>query len=241
MIFKHKYEVVVKDLNNAKKVSNKAFLGYMEEIASLHSATVGHGVNDVIENGAAWILLGWKLEVLQRCNYGEMVHLNTWVRQNERFCSYRDFELFDEKNNLIAKGTSKWVLVDLKTKHITKINDELANIYNPEYGKNVFVETNLEKIKEPKECISSVIYKVNRSDIDVNQHMHNLNYLDLAYEALPEEIFSKEELNNVTINYKHELKYGDIVKCLYGFENGKHIVTIKSEDETKIHAIVELS
>ena len=241
MIFKHQYEVVVKDLNNRNKVSNKAILGYMEEIASLHSATVGYGVNDVIENGTAWILLDWKLEVLQRCNYGEKVHLNTWVKQNEKFYSYRDYELFDEKDNLIAKGTSKWVLVDLETKRITKINEELANIYNPEYEKSVFVETKLEKVREPKEYISGVMYNVNRSDIDVNEHMHNLNYLDLAYEALPEEIYNNEELNNVRMNYKHELKFGDVAKCMYGFENNKHLVAIKSEDESKLHAIIELS
>ena len=241
MIFKHKYEVVVKDLNNEKKVSNKAILGYMEEIASLHSATVGHGVNDVIKNGAAWILLDWKLEVVQRCGYGEMVHLDTWVRENEKYYSHRDFEIFDEKDNLIARGTSKWVLVDLETKHITKINDELADIYNPEYGKNVFSEVKLEKIREPKEYLSNIICKVNRAHIDVNEHMHNLNYLDLAYEALPEEIYTNRELNNVRINYKHELKYGDIVKCMYSFENNKHIVAVKSEDESKLHAIIELS
>jgi medium-chain acyl-[acyl-carrier-protein] hydrolase len=241
MIFKHKYEVVVKDLGKTNKVSNKALLGFMEEIASLHSATIGHGVNDVIKNGEAWILLDWKLQVLERCNYGEVVSLNTWVRDSDKFYSYRDFEVYDEKDKLIAKGTSKWVLVDIKTTHITRISDELIKKYNPEFEKNVFNEAKLERIKEPNNYQSNIIYKVNRADIDVNKHMHNLYYLDLAYEALPEDIYLNEEMNNVRINYKHELKLGDTVKCLYSYENNKHIVAVKSEDESKLYAIVELN
>ena len=241
MIFKHNYEVVVKDLGKTNKVTNKALLGFMEEIASLHSSTIGYGVDDVTRNEVAWILLDWKLQVIERCNYAETVYLNTWVRETDKFYSYRDFEVYNEEDKLIAKGTSKWVLVDVNSKHITKISDELAKKYNPEFEKNVFNETKLAKIREPNKYLSNIIYKVNRADIDVNKHMHNLNYLDLAYEALPENIYLSEEMNNVRINYKHELKLGDTVKCLYGYEENKHIVAIKNQDESKLYAIIELN
>ncbi len=241
MIFEHKYEVVVKDLEKNNKLSNKAILGYMEEIASLHSSTVGQGVDDLEKNGTAWVILDWKVQVYDRCGYGEIVTLKTWVSANDKFCSYRDYEVYDSKNNLIAIGTSKWVLIDMKTKHITKIDDELGKKYKPEYNKNVFNEEKLEKIKEPTEYISNIIYNVQRSDIDVNKHVHNLNYLDFAYEALPQDIYEQNQnIKSVRITYKHELKYGDIIKCLYSNEDGKYIVAIKSQDETKLHAIVEL-
>ena len=32
-------------------------------------------------------------------------------------------------------------------------------------------------------------YYIQRRDIDINEHMHNLNYLDMAYEILPEDIY----------------------------------------------------
>ena len=70
--------------------------------------------------------------------------------------------------------------------------------------------------------------------------MHNLNYLRLAYETLPEEIYNQKEVNNVRIMYKHQIKLKDKVKCFYASENGKHTITIKSEDENILHAIIEL-
>lgn len=72
--------------------------------------------------------------------------------------------------------------------------------------------------------------------------MHNLYYLDLAYEALPEEIYAKRPFNNIRITYKKEIKLGDIVKCNYSNKNGKHIITIESNDGEKnnLHSIIEI-
>ena len=76
--------------------------------------------------------------------------------------------------------------------------------------------------------------------IDINKHLHNIYYLDIAKEALPEEIAFGNELNNFEIMYKKEIKLGEIVKALYSFEDGYHYVTIKSEDESIIHSIMRL-
>ena len=70
--------------------------------------------------------------------------------------------------------------------------------------------------------------------------MHNLNYMDLANEALPDEVYKLGELNNVRITYKREIKLGEIVKCEYSLVNGRHLVVVKSSDEKIIHALIEM-
>mgnify|MGYP003311595577 CR=1 FL=1 len=71
--------------------------------------------------------------------------------------------------------------------------------------------------------------------------MHNLNYIELANEALPEDVYKGALFNDVRIAYKKEIKLGETVKCKYTFEDNKHIVVVKSEDDTVTHAIIELS
>ena len=70
--------------------------------------------------------------------------------------------------------------------------------------------------------------------------MYNLYYLYLAYEALPEEEYNKRPFNYIKIQYKNQIKFGEIVKCKYAKENGENIVTIKSEDEKVLHAIIKI-
>ena len=81
---------------------------------------------------------------------------------------------------------------------------------------------------------------LSEKDIDLNQHMHNLYYLDLAYEALPEEVYETRPFDHVRITYKKEIKLGDVINCKYGNENGKHVIVIESEDGKTIHSVIEL-
>ena len=141
---------------------------------------------------------------------------------------------------LIAVATSKWVLFDLKEQKITKLTDEIISPYKPE-SESVFEEPLIKKIKEPENAELSFIYEVKRSDIDMIKHMHNLNYLNLAYEALPEESYFNSEKNNVCIMYKNQILLGEKVKCYYAKQENEEIVIIKNEDDSMVHAIVKLN
>ena len=44
-------------------------------------------------------------------------------------------------------------------------------------------------------------------------------------------------LKDINKNFK-EVKYEDTVKVFYSYENDKHIVTIKNNEETELHAII---
>ena len=98
----------------------------------------------------------------------------------------------------------------------------------------------MDKIKVPESYSTEMEYKVCRRDIDLNGHMHNLYYLDLAYEALPQNVYEQRPFDKIRIQYKKEIKFGDVVKCRYTFEDGKHIVFICDRDENLVHAIIIL-
>lgn len=241
MKFEGEYIVGIKDIGRTNQVTNFAFLSFLEEIASTHSNTVGYGVGDIQTKKKVWLLMDWKLKVFERPKYMDKLTLKTWARPIEKhiFYTYRDFEVYSNGKR-VAIATSRWVLYDLETNKITKITEDILNLYNPE-EESVFEEKEILKIKEPEEKKSSIEYEVIRADIDVNNHMHNLNYLKLAYEVLPENIYFNEDLKNVRIMYKHQVLLKDKVKIFYSKEQNKHIISIKSYDEKVLHAIVTLS
>ena len=226
MIYKEKFKMGLKDVWKGKQISNHAILEYLENIAAYHSDQVGYGINTSDETGLTWILLDWKVKVIKRPEYGQ-------------YYAYRDFEIYDENHNLCVIASSKWLLINNKTGKIAKVEQEMADKYQSEFGKSVFQEE-LEKIKLPENYESSIIYEVKRKDIDIIGHMHNLYYLDIAYEALPEEIYQKRPFNELRINYKKEIKLGESVRCSYTYTENKQIVVIQSEDNKTVHAVIEL-
>ena len=241
MKFEGEYLVGIRDIGIDNKITNLAILSFLQEIASTHSNEVGYGVNDIENKKKVWLLMDWKLQVFERPKYSDKLLIKTWARPIEKhiFYTYRDFEIF-LNGKLIAIATSKWVLFDLKLNKITKITQEILDLYKPEDEK-VFEEKEIPKIKESDNQEYKILYEVRRKDIDVNKHMHNLNYLSLAYEALPNDIYANVELNNVRVMYKHQILLGDKVKCFLSKEKEKYIISIKSENEKVLHAIIVLS
>ena len=237
MIYSNNYKIGLEDIGINYEASNKALLKIMEDVACLHSASVGYGVFEIETKKRVWMLLDWKIKILKRPKYNDEIKAETWSRKIERLYAYRDFQLKDKEGNIIAIGTSRWIFVDTDRRRPVRLTEDIANLYESEFDKNVF-EEEMEDIK-CEDYLFKKEYYIQRRDIDLNEHMHNLSYLDMAYEILPEDIYKNKIFDNVRIIYKKEIIYGERVECYYTEENNKYIITAKSED--KVNAIIELS
>ncbi len=205
MIYTENFKMSLKDIGKQNKIKNRAILEILENIAGYQSDYVGFGANETVKTKIAWVLLDWKLEVIKRPTYGQTLQVKTWGRNMNKFFTYRDYEIYDENNELCIIATSKWTLLNIEKRKMVRLTEELIEKYKPE-EKSVFLDEKLDKIKIPTKFISNIKYKVIRKDIDLNKHMHNLYYLDLAYEALPEDVYAKRPFDNVRITYKKEIK-----------------------------------
>ena len=123
MIFKEQFTMQLKDIGKENYMKNRAILEIFENIGTHHSDIAGYGPNDIRRTGVTWVLLDWKVQVLKRPKYGEKLNVSTWGRTMKRTYTYRDFEMYDEENNLCVIGTSKWVLIDIETGRISKITE----------------------------------------------------------------------------------------------------------------------
>ena len=72
-----------------------------------------------------------------------------------------------------------------------------------------------------------------------NKKLSCLNF-KIEESSLPDDVYDNEkEFNNFKISYKKEIKLGETVKCKYSFLNNTHVICIKSEDDTKLHSVIE--
>ena len=222
-------------------LTNKSILSLMETIAGAHSGYVNYSFSELAKENKAWVLLNWKLQVLKRPTADEKITIKTWGRFNNKLFTIRDFKMFDEKGNLCALASSKWCLIDMLNGKITKLPENIQEIYHGFRDESVFNINDLPKLsipeKTPDKCDT---YKIRRFDLDINKHVHNLNYLDYAYELLPQNVYDDNELNNVEISYKKEIKYGDTIKSFLYTQNDIYKIVIKSEDESTVHAIIKI-
>ena len=222
-------------------LTNKSILSLMETIAGAHSGYCNYSFSELAKENKSWVLLNWKLQVFKRPTADEKITIKTWGRFHNKLFTIRDFRMIDKAGNLCALASSKWCLVDLSSGKIAKLPENIEEIYHGFRDESVFNINDLPKLsiptKEPDDCDT---YKIRRFDLDINKHVHNLNYLDYAYELLPLSVYDNEELNNVEISYKKEIKYGDTIKSFLYSHNNSYTIVIKSEDESTVHAIIKI-
>lgn len=236
MYVEHDFFVGFRDVDYKNNLKIKSALSYLEDVAGIHSNIAGFGLLDIEKNKKTWVLINWKLEFLRRPQYSETLKVKTWSNGTEKIYALRDFYMYDQKGEIVAKATSKWVLINLETMGIEKPNEVIMDLYTTEPDK-VFDEK-IDKLKEPEGYTNSVTVRITKDMIDANGHVHNINYIDFVTQIMPLSVM--QNAKKVDVLYKKEIRDVENIKCFYKLENECHYVVIKSEDENVTHAIVRI-
>ncbi len=239
MVYEEKIAVGAKSLEKGNLMGNKAMLEAFEDIAGRHSDSLGYGLSDMSKTHIAWLLLDWELKVIDRPKYGAELTARTWSRKIDKFYGIRDFELVDSEGKVRAAALSRWVLLNTVKRSPMRADSEMEEKFQSEPDRHA-LPGEITKLRQPLDYSSEIVYKVQRRDIDIYGHVHNIYYLDMAMEALPEEAYSLRPFDSVKIVYHREIKLGDTIRCRYSRVDGRHVVAILSEKASTLHAVVEL-
>lgn len=237
MYVEHEFFVGFRDVDYKNNLKIKSALSYLEDIAGIHSNIAHFGLLEIPNTKKTWVLINWKLEFFRRPKYSENLKVKTWSNGVDKIYALRDFYMYDEKGEIVARATSRWVLIDLVTNSITKPTDVIMNQYTTEPDK-VF-DDKPEKLREPENYLNSVTVKITKDMIDANGHVHNINYIDFATQTMPLEVMQNAKM--IEVLYKKEIRDVENIKAFYAKDNEYNYCVIKSEDKQTVHAIIRLS
>lgn len=238
MQVEQKFFVGIQDVGINNKMTNKAFLEALTNATYVHGNLVGQGIDDLGKIHISWVVSNWKLEVYQRPQICETILVKTWGQEYSRARAYRDYDVFNQKGEIIAKATSMWIAVNTETGKPIRLTDDIIGVYGHEpQHKNFpgFKFTEAAGMDFP--IVSETRFKINKSMIDCNNHVHNPSYMDLVNEALPEGMDSIL-FNNVEASYKKEIKLHEEVLLEYAADGEKTCVFIWDESRRILHATV---
>ena len=237
MIVENKYIINGSRVNEANEFRTQELFEILTEMGGIHSEKIGIGRAVLMSKKLSWVLLTWRIKFIKRPKLNDEILVKTWVGKSDGITSVRDFEIYDTNGEKIIIASSRWCLINLETRRPVRFDDELSDAYDPE-DKNAFGEE-LPKVKEPAEYELEKEYVIQKTDIDVNGHVHNSNYLDVAFAVIPGFNENEKNYNNVLIEFKKEIMYEDDVRVYYKNENEQDIVALKVNG--KLNALLFLS
>lgn len=192
----------------------ESLCNYMQQIAGEHAEKLGVGFEAMRETGLTWVLARWQLHINKLPRAEEEVHLETWPSAVERLQCRREFILRDGGGEVLARGGSWWVTVNINTFRLEKPPAMIVNLCyaEPEFALESF-SLRLPQVKEGQSLATA---PVRWSDIDVNQHVNNANYLDWVLQSTPgarDKPCLSSGLRRFEINFKSEARFGDVLEA----------------------------
>lgn len=236
--FTYETDITYDELGPDQRLSRRGLVKILQEAAAIASDERGFGMKDIPRSGVFWLLAGWRLELRERPAWRSRLTVQTWPRSMNGFQSERDFLVYCG-GELIARASSRWLLVNTSTGKVARVTDEVRNAYELD-DRVLFEEPIPSNGKTPDSAPVTFSTTIGRREIDTNGHVNNIHYLEFALEALPEEVF-RNLPNTVDITFRRQILLGTQIQCLYAVtEDGKHQVEIRSGEEGHIvhHAFV---
>ena len=205
--YKHNFLVGYGEVDEYNCLRISSLLNFLQDVATMHSKTLGYGTSECMELGIGWLLLSWHLKMYKYPKGDTNIEIRTWSRGIERIHARRSYEIFDEDGELVAEADSIWALVDIKERKPIRPLEGMAEKYSA-IDRKPF-ENEKVKILEPESIDSILSLIVQRRDIDTNRHCNNTKYIEYAVEAIPEEIYEKKHIEEMEIVYKKQVVYKD--------------------------------
>ncbi len=226
--YAYKYLVGYSDVNKNNEMKLSRIIDMLQNIATWHSKTVGYGTKEMMQLKLAWLALAWKIKILKYPEADELIEIRTWSKSPKGLHAYRDFEILNEDGETLVLATSSWVLYSLENKRPIRLLPEIMNGYGT-IDRNALNEE-ISKMKDEKINGDSFEIKIEKRDIDTNNHVNNAKYVEFLGEVLPDDL----KIKDIEIQYKKQTMLGEKLlltfdgeKCTMQNENGEINVIIK--------------
>ena len=110
------------------------------------------------------------------------------------------------------------MMLDLKERKPILIPEYIEELKNTEQGRAL--NDRFEKLPKLDRVDSEKHFIVRLSDLDINQHVNSVNYIEWALEGVPADISKSYNLTDIEVTYRAESVYGDCIISLCQVETG---------------------
>ncbi|MBN2092461.1 hypothetical protein JW964_22765 [candidate division KSB1 bacterium] len=208
-----------------------ALCQFMQESAWKHAESFKAGFSHLGQKNLAWVLLRQRIKIEKFPKWGDTIQVTTWPAGKDRLFYYRDFKITNAQNETLGIATTVWLIIDILQRRPQRMNFEFEKEF--EQSVSIFPKR-LEKLESFESGAFSNLFQVGYRDLDINEHVNNVRYLEWILENFSVDFYKNHYLNDLEINYINEALYNDKIKCfLTQNGNNQFLHTIQREADGK--------
>ena len=214
-VYKKEIMIESRDVSMSAKLRPSAFLQLFQEIAGEHSSSLGYGYEMTHTNHVMWIIVKNHVIFHELPSYTDQVVLSTWVSDRRHLMFPRYCRMETPDGRPLVDAASYYVLVDYNTRQA--VFPEQFDIDHS--GDLTGYEIALPGRTHLPGLTESAPFTIPYSYIDLNRHMNNVRYIDLAEDVLRLSQTGRE-IRELTIEYINEAKLGETLMLSWAEKDG---------------------
>lgn len=128
--------------------------------------------------------------------YKEKITIRTWLSSYSTVKGFRENIIYNQQNQIIGRAKGLWVFYDIEKRKPIRILDEIKEKWG--FENEISINENIsQKITPVNSTNPSKKFKVNMFDVDSNNHVNNIRYLQWLMESIPTDFTDKYYLHSI--------------------------------------------
>lgn len=196
----------------------------LQTVSIRHTEQLGMGRDKTLDRGLLWVVTRMHVELARKPEYDETVTVRTWPGETMHLLFPRYYEIAAQDGSVIVRASAVWSLMDVEKR---------SAVFPEEYGVAIEGEENGRELPwlvpvKPLETTRADVFRVPYSYVDINGHLNNARYLDLAEDRI-EAASRGDLLKSVTAEYNREVRLGEELQIAIGADDNSYYVAGTAE------------
>ena len=209
-ILRRSYAIRSYEVNAGGRLSIPSIFNLLQDAASSHALKLGVSVPQLLANNYTWVLSRIYLKMNHYPGWGNTIQVHTWPSGIERVFALRDFDIHQDGSS-IGSCVSAWIIIDSGNRRPLRPTS-FARQLNPVDRQHV-LDHPLGKLPVLKTPQIEKCFSVRYQDLDINQHVNNVSYIEWLLECLPGMVENGLCLSELEVNFLGEALQGDMVRA----------------------------
>lgn len=208
--------IAAHDVDRHRRATLPALVNYLNDAAMQNVLRLRLSVWDLAPRGISWVLLKHRFTLRRLPELGETITIMTYPAGFQRSFTYRDYRVFDAQGVEIAHCASQWLLLDLNSRQLTTIPEDILAHRSDLPAAKDCLPRNFSRIVCPSEYVTRHQHAVRYFDLDWNEHLNNGVFIRWLLEALDSDLLSRGAPRTLEIHYKKEARLGQVLTSQLG-------------------------
>ena len=234
----HRESFVIRanEIDASGKATLSAICNFFQEVAGNNARDLKFDITDLHRTQSTWILYRMDIKIDKYPDWRDQIIVETWPSSGNSFRALRNYRIIDSSGKQIGCCLSYWLMIDLVNRKPMRLPQSVLDTKFQDRDHTMALKSNRFKSLGKEQSIDE--FKVRRSDLDMNNHVNNVNYITWMMECIPE-----NELTNiigVDIIFMNEGVSGDTIQVFTSPENELPKMIELKKNNTQTLAIAEI-